>query len=288
MSTPRLPLHTVWDSLLAALTLGTDRQPFTPPEGLPVGDPDDPARTALDSVAAVLQYRRAGVVPTQNPHPLPVPAPLDDFPLPPPEIGAILGNFIANKQDQFFAEYLTLLNVRGYRVPEEYLPSLLQHGGTMRGLQGYALPVLGKRGHWLAARNKFWSWGAEQSAPGTLGYALHGDERPLMEVFNTTRIATPAEATTIAEMLENFTQFWSIELTDAVLNSGTSLILTLIRTVQHRIMYFGAIELAADIHKWLVKNAAAYRAHAPDGMALLEPRLRLYRAFGMDGLPPRP
>ncbi len=288
MSAPRQPPHTVWDSLLAALTLGTDRQPFTPPDGLPVGDPNDPARTVLDSVAIIAQYRQAGTVSKKNPHPLPTPAPLDDFPLPPPEIGAMLGELFAKQQGQFFAEYLTLLNVRGYRVPEEYLPSLLQHGGTAKKLQGYALPVLGKRGHWLAARNKFWSWGTEQSAPGTLGYALHGDERPLMEVFNTTRIATPAEATIIAEVLEDFTQFWSIELTDAVLNSGTSLILTLIRTVQHQIMYFGAIELAADIHKWLVKNAAAYRAHTPDGVALLEPRLRLYRAFGMDGLPPRP
>lgn len=285
---PRPPLYPVWESLLASLTLGTERQPFTAPEGLPVGDPDDPARTLLDSIAAVAQYRQAGALPTKNPHPLPTPAPLDDYPLPPPEIGRYLGYLFSSNQAQYIPEYVTLLNVRGYRVAEEYLPNLLQHGGSMQFVRAYAFPVLGKRGHWLAERNKYWSWGSSQSAPGMLNYALHGDERPLMEVFHTTRIATQIEAVTIGEMVSNFTQFWSIELTDAVLTSMTSLVPNLVRIVQNRVMYFGAIELADDIHKWLVKNLPMYRAHAPDGPSLLGQRLRLYRTFGMDGLPPRP
>jgi hypothetical protein len=55
-------------------------------------------------------------------------------------------------------EWLAALAAVRRRVPEERLPDLLELGQRDRGLRSAILPVLGRRGYWLAAQNPDWSW----------------------------------------------------------------------------------------------------------------------------------
>ncbi|MGI2907744.1 DUF5691 domain-containing protein [Tolypothrix sp. VBCCA 56010] len=55
-------------------------------------------------------------------------------------------------------EWLTLAAAAKRRVPSEYLPHLLTLGQKQSNLRAFILPVLGKRGYWLAKHNPDWNY----------------------------------------------------------------------------------------------------------------------------------
>lgn len=55
-------------------------------------------------------------------------------------------------------EWLTVAAAAKRRVPSEYLPHLLTLGQKQSNLRAFILPVLGKRGYWLAKHNPDWNY----------------------------------------------------------------------------------------------------------------------------------
>jgi hypothetical protein len=128
---------------------------------------DAPAR--LLSLSALLsQYMRAGVEPPSDPATPPSPAPEDDRPECTPAQALRLERMLAGEHETVLGEWLTRLADAGRRVPVASLAELLALAGRQRALRGPLDPVLGRRGHWLAALNPEWSFvagGAVTSDP---------------------------------------------------------------------------------------------------------------------------
>ncbi len=157
----------LWQKALAAALLGTDRQPFVPPqvEGalgeafahLNSADPEG----ALLSMAAVLgSLRRVGTIPAPFGRALPPPCPPD--PLPP--ISALAGELLSRispREPHLIEEWLQLALKHRQRAREENIPHLLtlteKHNPALGAL------VAGVRGRWLAALvGKMWRFAAFQ------------------------------------------------------------------------------------------------------------------------------
>lgn len=283
MSDSRAQVDGHWSALVAAFTLGTERRPFAPPEGFPARiDATDPARALLDSAAIMAQYRGAGALPPADSHALPTQADPDDKPLPPPAAIDVLGWLIQQRELHSLPEWATLCEIAACRTPDEYLPEVLQYGSNLLAVRPYFFKVLGKRGNWLAGRNDFWGWGRELGKADSGPYGLHGDESALLNLARRTARPDAAELSLITV----FNNFWSIELTDAMLH-GNPTIKTAYPPLWNKIMNLGAIELSQDIEKWLRENVPTLRNRPPE-TRLLEARIRIYRGFGVDGLPPHP
>lgn len=157
----------LWQKALSAALLGTDRQPFVPPQAegalgeafahLSGADPE----SALLSMAAVLSsLRRVGVIPAPFGRAVPPPCPPD--PLPP--TSALAGEWLALinlRQPNLLEEWLQLALKHRQRAREENLPHLLtlteKHNSALGAL------VAGVRGRWLAALvGKTWRFAAFQ------------------------------------------------------------------------------------------------------------------------------
>ncbi|MCV3214374.1 DUF5691 domain-containing protein [Plectonema radiosum NIES-515] len=59
---------------------------------------------------------------------------------------------------QLLPEWLTVAAAAKRRVPSQYLPQLLTLGQKQSNLRVFILPVLGKRGYWLAKQNPDWNY----------------------------------------------------------------------------------------------------------------------------------
>lgn len=144
---------TTWEELVASALLGTGRRPPPPPNGpLAVVAGQDPESTLLSLAAALAVTRDAGRRPERDGEPPPEPAPPDGAPRVSEQAATDLGLLLAGEHVAVLGEWLALASATGRRAPEELLPALLDLGRVD------ALPVLGERGRWLAARNPRWSW----------------------------------------------------------------------------------------------------------------------------------
>jgi Family of unknown function (DUF5691) len=83
---------------------------------------------------------------------------LDDLPVCSPLAGQHLSIMLDGKYSELLPEWLALLASKGKRVPSKYLPELLKLGLLKSSLREAILPILGKRGYWLAAQNPEWSY----------------------------------------------------------------------------------------------------------------------------------
>ncbi len=175
-----------WKEVVTAALLGSERQPLAPPSpdnpiaallaGLDWGDPEG---ALLGAAAALVLYQRAGQVPAT----LPIDTPADalesatlDYTIPPPCAADELPRcstraathlmLMLNGQDtEVLTEWLDAATATRQRVPEESLPRLLEMGRTRTDLREHLLPVLGKRGQWLAQQNPDWEY-ASTAMPG--------------------------------------------------------------------------------------------------------------------------
>ena len=155
----------LWENVVATALLGTERQPLAlPPSGDSLGDVlsrlnvADRERSLLGAAAAISLHQRAGRLPATDNQPPPQPCEADDLPRCSPRAEQQLSLMLSGQHKEVLPEWLAAAAAVGKRVPENCLPALLDMGQRQRDLRDAILPVLGKRGRWLAAQNSEWSW----------------------------------------------------------------------------------------------------------------------------------
>jgi hypothetical protein len=155
----------IWNDILTTAIVGVERRPFQIPQGdealgalLARIDPADREGALLAAAGAVALYRQSGRLPTS------VVAP--DVPACPPDERRACGSratqrlatLLDSNQRALLPEWLAALDAAGRRVAEAMLPDLLELGRRQSSLREAILPVLGRRGRWLAAQNPDWSY----------------------------------------------------------------------------------------------------------------------------------
>jgi hypothetical protein len=190
---------TYWRELVAAALLGTERQPPTLPQSDgPLGalfsslQGAEPERALLGAAAALTLYQAAGRLPAQHPPPPPPPRAPHHQPPGGPQAARSLLLMLEGQHDQALPEWLAALAATGKRVPEEHLPALLEVGRKQSALRPAILPVLGKRGHWLATHNDAWDYAVGTSDDETIWQTGNRQARRL--AFQRLRAADPTHA----------------------------------------------------------------------------------------------
>jgi len=162
----------VWEELLSTALVGTERRPVPelPGEGA-LGAALGRTGGVLDAAAVLTAYRRAGARPVTGID-TPEPAPAETQPVVSPlaaqRIGWLLsgdGSRTESERTALVDEWLTLAAARGYRVPPELLPDLLDAGRRRASLRPLLAAVGGRRGEWLAGCRPDWAYLRGEAAP---------------------------------------------------------------------------------------------------------------------------
>ncbi|MEU6554035.1 DUF5691 domain-containing protein [Streptomyces sp. NPDC046915] len=167
------PVAGVWEELVTAALLGTDRRP---PAG---GAPGREAPVALlDAAAVETVRRRAGLRPAPAAR-RPEPAPEDPRPVLPAPAARRLAMLLADRPGtggggrrgtspdlmELLPQWLAAANARGYAPPPQALPALLDAARGRTDLRAAVLEFAGARALWLARLNPDWRF-ALRAAPG--------------------------------------------------------------------------------------------------------------------------
>jgi hypothetical protein len=165
-----------WQELLNIALVGTERQELSLTRAddaigalLEQLDRAEKERSALRAAALLAGYRRAGFPLRADDSPPPAAEP-EDRPRCRPEAAQDLARMLQGEFREALPEWLTLAAQLGRRVPEECLPDLLELGRHHSDLRAAILPVLGRRGRWLAAQNPDWKY--------ALQFTLFEEETP--------------------------------------------------------------------------------------------------------------
>lgn len=166
--------NNLWQDIVTTAVVGTERKPLQlTPSADPLGkllsqlDSSDPESTLLSAAAAISLYQRAGQLPVKDHQPLPQPCEPDDLPSCSLRAAQQLSLMLQGQHSEFLPEWLARAAKARKRVPEEYLPELLNKGQNTRQLRDAILPVLGKRGRWLAAQNSDWNYVGDENTEET-------------------------------------------------------------------------------------------------------------------------
>jgi Family of unknown function (DUF5691) len=160
----------LWEQVVTVALVGTERQPL-PPVGdgsalaglLARLDAADAEGALLGAAAALGIYRHAGWLPAVDERPVPEPCPPDDLPRCSTPAARCLLQILNGSLEALLPEWLALTTDAGRRAPESLLPELLEHAKQATDWQERRaiLPVLGRRGRWLAALNRDWEYVAQ-------------------------------------------------------------------------------------------------------------------------------
>jgi hypothetical protein len=193
--------HELWDGLLKAALLGTERQTsFALQDATPVGDVlqqlDETEReSALLAAAATLSlYERAGVLPPAHTSPLPEACPPETLPRPGARATTHLDRILNGEYRELLPEWLEAASRRGLRAPEELLPELLETARRQTSLRAAVARVIGQRGRWLAALNPAWKYFAGDASASDEENWQTGSTPLRMEALQRARENNPAQA----------------------------------------------------------------------------------------------
>jgi len=155
----------LWQDLIKVALLGTERQSLElPSPSGPLGDLlarldiSDQEGALLGAAAVFSLHQRAGQLPLTDNQPLPEPCELDDAPCCNSLAAQHLSLMLSGQYTEVLPEWLEAVAASGQRVPEERLPALLEFRRKQPELRESILPVLGKRGRWLAEQNPDWDY----------------------------------------------------------------------------------------------------------------------------------
>ena len=153
----------LWQEVVKTALIGTERKALKaiPPdhklgEILSCLDSSDKESSLLSAAGAIALYQRAGKIYFDN-------QPLQNR----SEEEELLDCSLVSRQHlalilsgnaQLLPEWLTVAAAAKIRVPSQYLPHLLTLGQKQSNLRAFILPVLGKRGYWLAKQNPDWNY----------------------------------------------------------------------------------------------------------------------------------
>ncbi len=159
-----------WQEALKIALIGTERQAlsFTPSDEA-VGrllselNPEERERTLLRASGLLAVYQRAGYRPQFATNPLPAPADAEEKPPVPEVVMQDLLVMMGGQYREALPDWLQAATERGWRVPEEHLSELLDFGRSHPESRAALLPLLGKRGRWIAAQNPDWKYALQFS-----------------------------------------------------------------------------------------------------------------------------
>jgi hypothetical protein len=156
-----------WPQLVGTLLLGTARQPLQLPANPdPLGallqhsESADTERQALNAAAILAVWRAAGAQPHHSRAPLMPTCPPDEMARCNARAAEHLRLMLDRLHEGALPEWLAALQQAGQRIPDEFLPEVLEQGALQPSLRLLLLPVLGERGRWLAAQNADWAYAA--------------------------------------------------------------------------------------------------------------------------------
>lgn len=159
------------ESVLKTAILGTSRQSFEaikskaeaiqdPASSLIAQlEPSEQEASVLSAAAILVLYGRAGGIAMPAGETRLQPCPADERPHCSAAASTRLAGLLEQSQSPLLAEWLQAAADCAVRVPEEYLPNVLDAGKRQSELRPLINAVLGHRGHWLAAQNPAWSFG---------------------------------------------------------------------------------------------------------------------------------
>lgn len=173
----------VWDDLVSAALVGTERRPFplerlreVAGDGLP--DIGDAAGQVLAAAALLDGYRRAGRPPDRRPpDDTPAVAPPHDRPACSDTaaqlLGLLLGGMVgvAGGSDALLQTWLATCAAAGRRPPDGVLPNLLDLGTASPLLRPAVAAAAAGRGAWLGSLNPEWAWVVPAQPPAVSDYA---------------------------------------------------------------------------------------------------------------------
>ncbi|MEW6492491.1 MAG: DUF5691 domain-containing protein [Cyanobacteriota bacterium] len=168
----------LWQEVITTALLGTERRslsltpsPSDSPLSKEMGESNqldsllshlnqsDLEGTLLSAAAAIALYQQAGQLPLKdNNQPLVEPCPPDELPSCSIRAAQHLKLMLLKEREKLLPEWLAAVAKAGKRAPAQSLPDLLEMGRNSRNLREAILPVLGKRGRWLAAQNPDWNY----------------------------------------------------------------------------------------------------------------------------------
>jgi hypothetical protein len=158
----------LWQDLLTSAILGTERRPPSLPSsrnllGAILGQLDQsaPQHVVLQGAAALNLYRKAGRLPATFPANAVSPCAADEQARVSPAAAVQLATLLGGENKELIPEWLGLAAAASQRAPEELLPDLVDWGENNLDQLDLLLPVLGKRGRWLA---KQLPWGENVAA----------------------------------------------------------------------------------------------------------------------------
>ncbi|NEP17050.1 MAG: hypothetical protein F6J97_09095 [Leptolyngbya sp. SIO4C1] len=156
-----------WQRVVATALIGTDRQRPLPPTGdsslaqwLAQLDWQSPEKALLDAVSALALHRQVGTLPQTTSESLPSGCSLEDWPPCSAETSQHLVRILTQWKalHPLLPELLELMAAAQQRLPEVFLPKLLQTGAAEAAYRDQTLAVVGRRGHWLAQQNPDWAY----------------------------------------------------------------------------------------------------------------------------------
>jgi hypothetical protein len=149
-------------SLATSALLGTERRPPDWPGlegalGTLLGRlPRESVEKALLQTAGVLgTCQLAGLLPAKAEK---VPAPAADDVLPEDPRVDLLSSILTDGPERLQAEAFLKVAAAGRQLPHRWLPKALECGRRSVALRPSLLPMLGRRGEWLAAQNDSWAY----------------------------------------------------------------------------------------------------------------------------------
>ncbi len=161
-------IESIWKRLLTTALVGTARQQSESWNGTDelesvlesirrqkIGDREE---QLLGAAACVYGYRRAGWHPAKLPHKALPPLEEDDLPPCSPAAEWRLSDSFRRRRPGLVSEWCVLAARAGKRAPDILLPKLLDAGSKNLDVAIEILPILGRRGLWLAAQNPAWSY----------------------------------------------------------------------------------------------------------------------------------
>jgi hypothetical protein len=200
----------LWEELLTAAYLGTDRHP----PHLPAGDDSlseltarldgsHPDHLLLQAAALCHHYRQLGKLPEKPAVAVTVPCEADEQARCSIVAATRLGTLLAGDYKDLIPEWLALAAARQKRVPEELLPELLNWGEGHPEQIDLLLAVIGRRGRWLAQQGAWPEKVAPAVAAGSVAPEaieeawLTGQKKFRLRLLGRLRSSDPARSLTL-------------------------------------------------------------------------------------------
>jgi len=116
----------------------------------------EPPQRILDTIALVIAYEEAGAMPLAGPKLDPASA-VDPRPICGPTASGHLATLLADRKG-LLPEWLALLKNANLRLPEEFVPALLDAATADRSIRENVLATAGPLAVWLSRYRSEWSW----------------------------------------------------------------------------------------------------------------------------------